>query len=304
MVDMGNVIMQTRCRRTWLAVVAALVSLIWMVAPAPQVTAATGSISLYVTDGPAGTMNSVTGSGFTPDASYTLRLATTVIGTGVVSTSGEVAVDFLIPTLPRGQYAVTVTTASDTSNTEYFILTPKIAVDTTTGRPGSQVHITFSGFQAYSSVTVLFDGTSMGSVMTNASGSFASATFTIPASSAGAHTITGKDVVGASPGVTYNTLQPEISLSQKSSHVGDQISVIGTGFVPNTSISIMFDSTLIGSVLAGASGAFPGVPVTIPHSAAGAHAISAKDAIGASGGIAFNIPGAGDFFKPGFRPGL
>ncbi len=276
--------------RLWLAsFTALLLALFSLAAPASQAAAATGTIALYFNEGPAGTPNTLTGSGFTPGTTFTFRFATNIITTGAVDSSGKITVNFTVPVNPGGQYPVTVTTESDTSNTEYFTIIPDIALDITTGRSGGQIKVTGSGFKAGASVTIIFDDTSLGGILASASGTFTNAVFTIPASPGGRHSITGKDATSASPAVSFNILQPEIWLGQNSGRVGDQVSVNGSGFQSGSSVSIFLDSVSMGNVLTDADGAFSNAKVAVPYSSAGEHTVKGKDAFGFSGGASFNI---------------
>ena len=273
----------------WSILLAGLITLVAIVLPPSPAAAAAGNINLYVKSGPVGTANTITGSGFTAGDKYTATFATTVIATGVIDSSGDVVADFFVPAYPGGKYAVTVTTASDNSNIEYFTITSEITVDVTSGQPGSEINVSGTGFKASSRVTILFDTVSLGSVTASASGAFSDATFTIPASAAGKHTIKGKDALGASPGIAFNTLQPEISLSEESGRVGEQISVSGLGFKPGSSVSILFDSAVIGTVTASASGGFSRAVVAIPPGSGGRHTMTGRDGINVSAGVDFEV---------------
>jgi len=76
--------------------------------------------------------------------------------------------------------------------------------------------------------------------------------------------VTGKDSLGASPGVTFTIDPPTISLSQSSGYVGDSLTVSGSGFKSDAGITVYFDSASVGSFTADAAGSFSKVSVTVP----------------------------------------
>ena len=257
--------------------------------PALQAAAATGTIELEINNGAVGTVVGITGHGFTPSDNYTVKFDSSAVGTGIMGSSGELSADLIVPTYPRGQYAITVTTSSDTSNTGYFTITPDITLDIMSGSPGSQFRVSGSGFKASSSVSILLDSTSTGTVTTSTSGTFSSIAVTVPYSTAGAHTITARDAIGPSGGVTFDILEPKISLSLDSGRVDDQISVSGTGFKPASSVSILFDAVSTGNVVTNAIGAFSNAIISIPTASGGRHIVTAKDAINTSPGVPFEV---------------
>ncbi len=269
----------------------ALVTLIFLSVvawPTLRVSAASGTITIDINDGPVGRLVNIAGSGFTANKTYSIKFATTTVGTRTTDSSGEFAAEFAVPIYPRGEYAITVTTTSDTSNTEYFMVTPEITLNSLSGRSGSQVTVSGSGFKASSSVTVLFDSTNIGSALTNANGNFSNVTITIPSSTEGKHTVTGKDIIGASPGVTFTTQEPDISFEPDSGHVGDTVLVGGSGFKPSSSVTILFDGTTVGNAMTNTTGIFSNASITIPLSSRGEHTITGRDAIGMSQGVVFN----------------
>jgi hypothetical protein len=286
--QLSRVLGGSKTCKTYLGLTLGIISLVSLLAFAPLAAAATGVIDVDIAEGPIGTANSLFGYGFMPSDNFTVRFAATSVATGLVDAAGEVNADFLVPAYPRGKYAVTVLTPSDNSNIEYFTVTPEITLDRTSIRPGGQIKVTGYGFKASSTVSVLLDSATLGNVTAGTSGNFTNVAFNIPSGAAGAHTIYGKDSVGTSPGVSFTGVAPEITLNMDSGRVGSQISLDGTGFKPLSTISIMFDGAVLGTVTSDDAGAFSNGMVNVPHSASGAHAVTAKDTVGPSGGVAFS----------------
>lgn len=165
-------------------------------------SAAVGTINITPNTGPVETEVSISGSDFTPGKNYTIEFSTAIVKTGIIDSSGSFATTFAVPTYPRGQYPITVTTnAPDTSNTQYLTITPQIELSDSSGYVGDQFTVSGTGFHANSSVSIYFDDIKVGVVTTNASGVFSNATVTVPPSCKGSHTVIGKDTGGDSPGL-------------------------------------------------------------------------------------------------------
>lgn len=260
-----------------------------IIGPVSTVLALTGAISLSVSSGAVGSTVSLTGSGFTVGSSYSIRFASTVVKSGTVATGGSIADSFTVPSSPRGSYQVTVTTSSDNSSIANFGITPVITLDTVSGRAGNQVKVTGSGFTASSSVTILFDSTTVGTITASSTGAFTSVAITIPTAAAGSHAITASDSAGASPAVTFDMNVASVSFSENSGYIGSQIKVSGSGFLPDASVAILFDTTSMGTATTGSSGAFTDVTVSVPPGVAGNHKVAGKDTIGTSPEVGFSI---------------
>jgi hypothetical protein len=144
--------------------------------------------------------------------------------------------------------------AGSSQGVSFNIIEPEILISQVSGHAGDQIFVKGSGFQASAVIMIYYDGTVMGSVVSNTSGAFIDSAFTIPASLKGQHSITARDSLGSSSGVNFNMLEPQIILSQASGRAGDQISVRGSGFQPGSPVTILFDGVSIGSAVANTSG--------------------------------------------------
>jgi hypothetical protein len=84
--------------------------------------------------------------------------------------------------------------------------TPSISLNPTSGFPGVSVTVTGSAFSANSAVTVRYDGTpratTPSSLTTSSSGTF-SASFTVPSTSSGSHTVQATDNTGKSASAIF-----------------------------------------------------------------------------------------------------
>ncbi len=257
---------------------AVIFSLLMIALPATPALALTGIINISPTTGAVGTTVTISGTGFTADSTYTVKFGTTNVASGPCDGSGAFTTSFSVPTKARGQYPVTVTTgAGDTSNPINFTITPKVTLSPSSGAVGDTVTVNGTGFKASSSVTIYFDTTSVGTATTDANGSFNGATFTVPESLRGTHTVKGKDADGDSPTVDF-TISQKVTITPTSGSVGDTVTVNGTGFAASSNITIYFDTTNVGTATTNATGSFTNNTFTIPSTSRGSHIIKAQDA--------------------------
>jgi hypothetical protein len=273
--------LQRQFRKRSPTVCIAFLLLLFIVAPRP-VQALAGNLDAGPGSGPVGTLVAVTGTAFTPNQSYTLKLGTSTVKTGLTDVLGNFSASFQVPVIPRGQHAITVTTpAADTSSAAYFTVTPEIRLTSASGRVGDQVTVSGAGFLANTTVTLLLDNSSGGTVTADATGSFNNAALTVPASANGAHSVTGRDSSGNSPGVAFTTSQV-ITATPASGAVGDKIAVLGRGFAATSSVSVSVDGEPVTTTAPAtdAVGTFTVGSFVVPPLPAGKHRLLARDAAG------------------------
>ena len=229
--------------RVFLALALALIfSLLLLAIPATPALASIGAITISPNTGPVGTTVMITGAGFTASSPYAVKFGTTTVVLGSCDNTGAFGTSFPVPAKARGQYAITVTTdAGDTSNAPTFTITPKVTLSPSSGCVGDTVTVDGTGFAASSSsVTIYFDSTSVKTVTTDADGSFNDATFTVPESYGGTHTVKGKDTAD-SPTVNF-TITQKVTVTPASGAVGDTVTINGSGFAASSNITIYFDT--------------------------------------------------------------
>ena len=129
-------------------------------------------------------------------------------------------------------------------------MNPVIILDPASGPVGTSVNITGAGFGPSSPITIEFDGTPVDtspSTVTNTPAGFFTATFKVPSSSNGNHTV--KATQGANSDsetftVTSSTV-PAISLNPTSGPVGTTVTVTGINFDPSAVVTLQFDGNLV-----------------------------------------------------------
>ena len=258
-------------------VLALIFSLLVLAIPATPALASIGAITISPTNGPVGTTVMASGAGFALNTNYFVKFGTTTVVMGTCDINGTFSTSFPVPTKARGQYPVTVTTDDgDTSNAPTFTITPKITLSPSSGGVGDTVTVDGTGFAASSSVTIYFDSTSVKTVTTDANGIFDDATFTVPESLVGTHTVKGKDTED-SPTVNFTTTQ-KVTVTPTSGAVGDTVTITGSGFAASSNVTIYFDTASVGTATTNATGGFTNNTFIIPSTSRGSHTIKAQDA--------------------------
>src|SRR3989441_6074240 len=172
-----------------------------------------------------------------------------------------------------------------------------ISLDPTSGPVGTTVTATGSLFLPGSVVTISYDGTTVattpGSITTDLSGGF-SATFTVPASTAGSHTVNAKDAASNSASAQFTVTTPSVSLNPTSGPTGTSVTVTGSNFVANSGITVKLDGTNLATtpatITTTSTGGFTASITILSTSAAGLHNVSATDASANSASAQFNVP--------------
>ncbi|NLL89774.1 MAG: hypothetical protein GX226_01510 [Dehalococcoidales bacterium] len=242
------------------------------------------SISISKSTVTVGEQIAISGSGFSTgnisiymDNAATPLMIANADDTGILNT-----VIFTVPAANKATHilkAIDITGATGAVYTTFNII-PSIALSEETGGAGAQITITGYGFASSSMITITLNSTALptASIVTDINGTFI-ATATLPVSIAkGNYTIMAADSTGNT--ATGNlVIRQTLSISKESGFVNDTITINGTSFDANKSISILFNNTVLASAQTDAYGAFSAV-LTIPLVAQGEYVIKAIDANG------------------------
>lgn len=174
------------------------------------------------------------------------------------------------------------------------VLAQSIYCSPSTGAPGTTVTVTGSAFTAYANtyVYIFFDSTYQTSTPVNVYGNL-STSFVVPSSATtGTHYITvdnspAYDGVGIAT-TNFSVTEHEITVSPTSGYVGDQITVSSSGFSASSSVTIYFDTTVLGTTTTNIYGNFTAT-YTVPERYRGSHTIKAQDASGYYASTTFTV---------------
>src|SRR3989475_1301486 len=186
--------------------------------------------------------------------------------------------------------------SNEASATPGTTATQAISLNPSTGPRGTTVTVTGTNFSHNSAITaVTYDGTTVittpAIITTNSTGGF-SATFAVPSSTAGLHTVSAQDASSNSASAQFTVTTSSISLNPTSGPTGTTINISGNNFVANSVIAISYDGSPIatnpGTITANSTGGFTG-SIIVPSSIAGLHTVSAQDASSNSASAQFTV---------------
>jgi hypothetical protein len=214
--------------------------------------------------------------------SYSIKWDGAEVKQGTLPSGGSVT--FTVPDAYGGNHAVTVENPIGTPpllSASFYVL-PSIGVSPNSGVTGDSVTVEGKGFaNAEGSIKVTYDGTDMQTGITASGKGLWSATFSVPSSAKGSHTV---DASGSTteasdvPDVTL-TVSPKISISPVSGGVGTSVTVSGTGFGKDEgSIRVTYDGTDAKTGVSADSKGSWDVTLLVPSSIKGVHTIDASGA--------------------------
>ncbi|MBM7820393.1 5-hydroxyisourate hydrolase-like protein (transthyretin family) [Cellulosimicrobium cellulans] len=228
------------------------------------VTAAalTPSVTVDPTTANPGDDVTVDGTGYTPDSTVTVEIRDE--SGAVVATLGDVPTDgdgnFTTPiSVPAGTTPgdYTVVGIDDTTSTEAetpltveaAALTPAVTVDPTTVPAGTPTTVTGTGYTPDSTVTVEVRDTTgtvvatLSDVPTDGDGGFTTP-ITVPANTTpGDYTVVGIDDTTTTEAETPLTIEaaaltPAVTVDPTTAVPGDQVTVDGTGYTPDSTVTV------------------------------------------------------------------
>ena len=153
------------------------------------------SITITPTTGAAGDMVTVSGTGFKAKKAITITFDVLAVTTTPLSVTtddyGSLSGSFPVPVIVNGTYAVKVTDGTNKASANFTVMAGA-SIDKTTGNVGTEATVSGTGFAVGATVTVTYDGDEVAIATPDSNGAF-KATFKIPASTHGAHTIVATD---------------------------------------------------------------------------------------------------------------
>ncbi|MBM2825642.1 MAG: hypothetical protein HW402_1306 [Dehalococcoidales bacterium] len=244
-------------------------------------------ISVGRTSAPVGASVPITGAGFAANESgITITCDGTPAASGIAANAqGAWSSSFVVPALAAGNHVIDANGATSTAATVpdiSFNITAAISISRASGAAGTSITVTGSGFSAgETGITVTYDDATVATgISANPQGAW-KATFVVPPSASGSHTInaSGSVTKAVSVGEASLNVTAAITTSPVSGYVGLAVEVTGSGFAANNNLRFTYDNTDISveGATTDTSGSFT-KSVTVPKSKAGAHTIKVVDA--------------------------
>jgi len=139
--------------------------------------------------GTVGTQVTITGAEATPNGTLEIYWNSDFLGTTASDPFGDFSYAFTVPPTTRGMHHITIRdVTTSTSGIAFFTVASSISVTPTIGSIGATVQVTGFGFGAGEHVVLSFDDMRITEIVADEYGGF-SATFSIPLSEAGSHSI-------------------------------------------------------------------------------------------------------------------
>jgi hypothetical protein len=225
-----------------------------------------GTIALSPSSGVRGSNTTLTGSGFAANSTIAAN-ALTVNGVawndGAAGRPGAITIDAngnLTPTvLPigagaagmptaAGAYAVAATDgAGRVGSASLTISAAPLALSPSSGPRGTTVTVSATGLGVSAAValnSITFgtgNAATHAAITTDSAGNLPATTMAVPAATAtGAVTVSATDATPLTARGTFTVTVPTIALGATSGVMGDNVAVTGSGWVPNTSVTLTF----------------------------------------------------------------
>ncbi|MBI2869823.1 MAG: IPT/TIG domain-containing protein [Chloroflexi bacterium] len=244
------------------------------------------SIAVNQATGAPGTPVTVTGAGFAAnEAGITVTFDGSTVASNIrASALGSWTASFVVPVSASGPHTVHASGPSTLAAAipgVAFNVSPGITLNQPSGSPGESISIAGSGFTpGETGISITYDGIPVASGITaNSQGSW-SASFIVPASTSGTHTVKARGPVTPADSVSEASFAavPGLTLNPAAGYIGGAVQITGSGFTPNSTLKIYYDDREIPSdgAAADATGSFSRA-FTAPKSAAGAHTVKVVD---------------------------
>jgi len=242
----------------------------------------TPQITVSPTSGPIGTEITVAGAGFDRASAVTITfkgIDVTPSQAPVTDEVGSFTTSFLAPPTIAGDHLITATDeALNSASSSFTLLEVTVSIDPTSGSVGTLAAVTGTQATPNGLVTIWWDDATVDSVTALQDGTYSS-DFTVPASTAGEHTVTAEDTESTNTASQSFTVEPRIVLSMTEGSVGTELSATGTGFAGDAFVDINFDTTLmVDDLSTDSTGGFT-ANFAVPASVAGSHTVTATDTI-------------------------
>jgi len=235
--------------------------------------------------GAPGSAVTLSGGGFGPSEPVTLSVDGAQVATGTSNGAGSISgLGFNAPNpLAAGAHTVVVrgTTSGLTARATFTAQTaPALTLSVPSGLPGAAVTVSGRGFGASETVTIQLDTTVIATTRTDAQGIVGAVAGAVPATTAGAHTVTAHgQQSGLTASVPFTVVSPAaLRVSPTTATVGSTVAIAVTGFSPGELVVLSARGVTLATANADGSGALGSLSVTVPAAPRGALTMTARGA--------------------------
>jgi len=251
-----------------------------------------GEIELDLEEGTVGTEVTISGEGLRPEQQITVTYdedeVAIVSGDSQTDEEGQFTCTIIIPESAFGSHTIIVNDVSGNKPEAEFTVKSKITIDPTTQTAGKEVNVSGTGFGNRKVITITFDGyeipTTPEILSANNLGSFNGSCLVPFRDSYGTSTIEAIDSSCNSAEAQLTVLAgisiSPITSSTSPGHVGTELTLRGTAFTANTTVTVTYsnngETIPIDTTSTDDYGSFL-LYFTIPPSFAGSHDIIVTD---------------------------
>jgi len=235
------------------------------------------AITLDAIDGTVGTEVTINGKGFYAGRTVNLYYFN-IVGDPITSTTasseGRFSHDFIIPASTGGVHKITASNAEGNSAEAEFEVVSELTLNLASAGPMELLTARGTGFGYRSKVNITFGALTVATAKTGDYGNF-EIEFNVPDIQPNTYDIKAQDELG-NIDIAKFTVTAGVNLSETTEAVGSQLTVKGSGFIPNGPVDIKYDEQVVATAVADNNGAFT-VTFDVPPSEGGNHVITVSD---------------------------
>ena len=215
------------------------------------------------------------GTGTTIGVGATVGTQTYVATTATTDGSGYAVATFNVDPFPAGRYIIMADDGVNTITSSYKLIPSITLGDTVSGYVGDGISVNGNGFGASKLVYLGVDDLKLVTGESDDKGQVSNMRLVIPACSRGNHNIKMQDSDNNVATAVYNVRQ-QVTIMPSTAAVGDNLTIIGTGFQSVADVVAYFDDKDVGLGQTGTDGGFT-TNIKIPACGDGVHKIKMDD---------------------------
>ena len=189
------------------------------------------TFSASPTIGPPGTVVQIKGTGFLPGSRVQISIGGTSLPEAVITRDGALSTQVQIPSISGGPKVIQAASPGDSGVQASFLVIPTLTVAPSSTSPGSTVKVTGTAFRANErGITVRFNSATVGSGIVADSSGFWETNITVPATTAGNHSVSASGLQTTTRVPTARVIVgTAVNLSHAGGPPGSALTVSGSG---------------------------------------------------------------------------